>query len=81
MSTIIVKEVGDYMEKVTLTEFGKSIKKKLVDIDRSQNWLIEQVANETGLYFDRSYLYKIQTGQLSSPKILAAICKIIEIKE
>lgn len=42
-------------------DFGKKIKKKLIDIDQTQNWLIEEVRMDTGKYFDSSYLYKILT--------------------
>lgn len=69
------------MENAVLTPFGKQIKKRLVDIDRTQAWLIEQVRAVTGLYFDRSYMYKIQTGQLSTPKIVRAIQDILDLPE
>ncbi len=69
------------MENAVLTPFGKAIKKRLVDIDRTQTWLIEQVRGVTGLYFDRSYMYKIQTGQLATPKIVQAICEILDLPE
>lgn len=69
------------MENAVLTPFGKQIKKRLIDIDRTQAWLIEQVRGVTGLYFDRSYMYKIQTGQLSTPKIVRAIQDILELPE
>lgn len=69
------------MNKVKLCDFGKKIKKKLVDIDQSQDWLISQVASDTKLYFDSSYLYKIMTGKLATPKIIASICKILELNE
>ena len=62
-----------------LTPFGKEIKKRLLDVDCDQRWLIEQVANKTGLYFDRSYLHKIMTGKLNTPGIVAAICDILGI--
>ena len=55
-----------------ITPFGKCIKRRLLDIDRDQNWLIEQVAQKTNLYFDRSYLYKIMTGKLNTPSIKQA---------
>jgi len=61
------------------TPFGKSIKKRLIDIDHTQAWLIEQVAEKTGLYFDRSYLFKIQTGKLATPKIVNAIGEILNL--
>jgi len=64
-----------------ITEFGKEIKKTLIDIERPQMWLVEQVRERTGLYFDDSYLYKIQTGQLSTPKIVQAIREILDLPE
>ncbi len=67
------------MESAVLTPFGKEIKKRLVDIERTQTWLIEQVRGATGLYFDRSYMHKIQTGQLSTPKIVQAIREILDL--
>ena len=69
------------MENAGLTPFGKEIKKRLVDIERTQAWLIEQVRGVTGLYFDRSYMYKIQTGQLATPKIVQAIQDILDLPE
>ena len=64
-----------------LTAFGKDIGKRLIDLDKPQNWLIEEVRNKTGLYFDDSYMYKIKTGQLSTPKVVQAICEILEIRD
>lgn len=63
----------------TLTPFGKCIKKRLVDIGRDQNWLISEVTKNTGLYFDRSYLYKIMVGKLTTPGVVIAICEILDI--
>ena len=67
------------MDKSTLTPFGKTIKKKLVDLDRNQSWLINQVCLQTGLYFDGSYLHKIMAGKLDTPKIVQAIREILEL--
>lgn len=69
------------MENAVLTPFGKEVKKRLVDIDHTQAWLIERVAGLTGLYFDRSYMSKIQTGQLSTPKIVQAIREILDLPD
>ena len=69
------------MENAILTPYGAAIKKRLVDIDRIQPWLIEQVQGTTGLYFDRSYMHKIQTGQLATPKIIQAIRDILDLPE
>lgn len=62
-----------------LCRFGKEIKKRLVDIDKNQEWLISKVQVDTGLYFDSSYLYKILTGRIATPSIIASICKILDI--
>ena len=67
------------MEKITLTPLGKEIKKRLVDLNRNQVWLIEQVHTQTGLYFDRSYLHKVMCGKLDTPKVVQAIREILDI--
>jgi hypothetical protein len=64
-----------------LTAFGKGIKKRLVDIDQSQEWLIGRVREETGLFFDGSYLYKIMAGTRKAPVITTAIREILELPE
>lgn len=69
------------MENAVLTPFGREIKKRLIDLDKPQYWLIEKVTERTGLYFDRSYMYKIQTGQLSTPKVVQAICEILDLPD
>lgn len=61
------------------TVFGKETKKRLVDINKSQTWLIEQIEHSTGLKCDSSYLYKILTGQRKAPKIVSAICEILDL--
>ena len=63
-----------------ICDFGKSIKKKLVDIDKNQDWLIEQVKADTGLYFDYGYMYRILTGKLKTPKVIASIKKVLEME-
>lgn len=62
-----------------ITPFGKSIKYRLIDLEKQQNWLIEQVKGKTGLYFDSSYLYKVMIGVNNSPTIIGAICEILGI--
>lgn len=70
------------MNDTRLLPFGKEIKKRLVDIDQSQAWLIARVREATGgMYFDRSYLSKIMTGQLSTPKIVQAIRGVLNLPE
>lgn len=68
------------MKTVKVCDFGKEVKKKLVDLDQTQEWLMQQVREDTGLFIDRSYLYKILTGKLTTPKIMESIAKILEIE-
>lgn len=68
------------MGTVKLAPFGKDIKRRLIDLDKSQLWLIVQVREKTGLYFDNSYLFKIMTGRIATPSIVNAICEILSIE-
>lgn len=64
-----------------VTEFGKEVKKKLVEANQQQAWLIERIREQTGLYVDSSYLYKILTGRCSTPKIVQANREILDLPE
>ena len=57
-------------------DFGKEIKKRLVDINQTQEWLITEVSQDTGKYFDGGYLQRILRGEISTPGIVASICKM-----
>ena len=62
------------------TEFGKAVRMLLVELDQPQVWLINQVKERTGLYFDDSYLNRILTGKLATPKMVQAIREILNIQ-
>ena len=64
-----------------ITDYGKSIKHRLIDIDKSQKWLIEEVQKRTGLYFDTSYMGKIMVGKEKNRKIITAINEILGLDE
>jgi hypothetical protein len=64
-----------------LTVLGKEIKKKLVDIEQTQAWLIEQVKGKTGLFFDGSYLHKIMVGERAAPQIVQAIRDVLSLPD
>ena len=59
---------------------GLCIKTELLRMGKSQKWLEETVTEKTGLFVDSGYMYKILTGQRNAPKIVAAICEILNIK-
>jgi hypothetical protein len=62
------------------SEFGLYVKTELLKRNKSQKWLEEKITSKTGLYVDSGYMYKILTGQRKAPKIVAAICDILNIK-
>lgn len=64
-----------------LTALGKEIKIRLIELGKPQRWLIEEVKSKTGLYFDDSYLRKINIGTNSNPKIVSAIKEILSIED
>lgn len=65
--------------KYIYSDFGKEVKKKLIEIDKTQEWLIAEVKKDTGLFIDSSYLNRIITGRSNTPKIVASIKKILSI--
>lgn len=69
------------MAKVNGSEFGKTVKIRLIELDKTQDWLVEQVKAKTGLFFDSSYLWKIMNGVVSTPGMIAAIREILELPE
>ena len=44
--------------------FGKQVKIRLIELDKTQEWLINQVKEKTGDFFDSSYLHRILSGKL-----------------
>lgn len=62
-------------------DFKKKVKYRLIDLEKSQKWLEEEISKRTGLFVDASYLNKIYNGERSAPKIRSAICEILEIEE
>lgn len=48
------------------SDFGKAVKIRLIEMEQTQDWLIEQVRERTGDYFDSSYLYRILSGKLAA---------------
>ena len=62
------------------TMFGLGVKTELLRIGKSQKWLEETVAEKTGLFVDRGYMNKILTGKRNAPKIVAAICEILNVE-
>ena len=62
------------------TDFGLCVKTELLRTGKSQKWLEDAVSEKTGLYVDGGYMHKILTGQRNAPKIVAAICEMLNIE-
>ena len=69
------------MLKRPLTPLGIEIKTKLISLSETQEWLIGQTKEKTGMYVDSSNLYKLMTGQLHSKRLESAIRNILKIDE
>lgn len=63
------------------TDFGLCVKTELLRQGKTQKWLEEAVAEKTGLFVDNGYMYKIFTGERNAPKIVAAICELLNIQQ
>lgn len=68
------------MSRCELCEFGVEVKTKLIEMNKNQTWLIEEIRKETGMYADTGYLNKIFTGKRKAPKIRDAITKILAME-
>lgn len=59
--------------------FRQAVKVKLVEIDKTQTWLSEELKNRYGIYMDRFYLSRILAGQVNSVNTIDKICEILSI--
>lgn len=69
------------MYKNSLCDFGIAVKKRLIDLGMSNKDLIAEIKKDTELYMDSWYLNRILKGERTPPKIIASICKILDITE
>lgn len=68
-----------FVNNSKFTDFGLCVKTRLLQMGKEQKWLEDAVAEKTGLYMDGGYMYKILTGQRNAPKIVDAICELLDI--
>lgn len=64
-----------------LTEYGLSVKKKLLELNQSSAWLAESVAVRGNCYMDVQYLNKICNGKATSQNKIALINQILDEEE
>ena len=69
------------MNNSKFTDFGLCVKTKLLQNGIDQKHLEASISEKTGLFVDSGYMYKILTGQRNAPKIVEAICEILNIQK
>lgn len=67
--------------KSQFSDFGLCVKTELLRIQKQQKWLQEVVSEKTGLFVDGGYMHKILTGKRNAPKIVDAICEVLNIQK
>lgn len=60
--------------------YGRDVKKRLIDRGMTQKELMAKVTEMTGLKMDSGYMSKILSGDRNPPKIIHAINQILEIE-
>ncbi len=69
------------MKKRQPCKFGMAIKSRLLEMNQTQTWLIEEVKRITGLYVDSSLMFKIITGEREPAKIVQAIRSVLKLSD
>lgn len=69
------------MRKYEPTEFGKQVKCRLIELNKTQAWLIRQLRAKTGKYMDSSLLNKILTGQINNPNWIKSINNLLDLNK
>ena len=63
-----------------MTEYKKTVKKRLIDLEKNTEWLANEVNARTGLHCDRPYVSKVMSGVRHSPRVTEAINQILGIE-
>lgn len=63
-----------------MSSFGKEVRVKLLEIERTNKWLAEEVNKKTGLFCDSAYLSKVLKGDRNPPRIIEAIQEILNME-
>ena len=66
------------IEKKALCEFGVRVKHRLVELNRTQLWLISETKKLLpNRYIDSSYLHKLMVGEVHSDTVCAAMMDVL----
>lgn len=68
------------MQKKPLTEYGKRVKSKLIDLNMTQEWLVSEIKKHMpDSYVDSSLLNKIFVGEVKESRIIPVINEILQL--
>lgn len=62
-----------------ITDFEKTIKKRLIEKEMTQKMLAQEVSERTGLKFNQQYVSNVIRGSRTSPRVRDAISEILGI--
>ena len=62
-----------------MTEYGKAVRKRLIDLGKTQDWLAAQI-EAAGVPCDKTYLSKVLNGARNGKRAKAAIEKILDLE-
>ena len=69
------------MDSCKFTPFGLCVKTELLKRGKTQKWLEGEITSRTGLFADSGYMDKILKGKRNAPKIVQAICEILDLPD
>lgn len=64
-----------------LTDYGLTVRKKLLELNQNPTWLCEKISSTGGCYMDTQYLNKILSGKINSKSRVALIDQILTEEE
>ena len=69
------------VEKNPLTPFGKQVKHRLINLDKTNGWLVEEVKKRVDTKFDSSFMAKILNGKVENSAKKELINEILSEEE
>lgn len=69
------------MQKNQLCAFGKNVKHRLIDLDKTNGWLIDEIKRRSDGYMDTSFMAKLMSGKVTSKPKENLINQILQEEE
>ena len=62
-------------------DLKKAVKHRLIDMDKTQEWLCAEVTAKTGRYCDRATIRRVLSGETKRSPIMQAIRESLDLPE